>query len=98
MGRSERIKGLEIRNLVVKKLGVVGGFSSEVVASGVRLPMSAPHHHVIKEAIIEGDGSEDMVEERLHSSTCEDSRWGLHRRWGPSCQDAREEEERTGRD
>ena len=66
MGRSERIKGLEIRNLVVKKLGVVGGFSSEVVASGAKppesnsregeRPVSVQHRHIIKKAIIGGVG------------------------------------------
>ena len=78
MGRSERIKVLEIRNLVVKKLGVVGGFSSEVVTSGAKpsesrnyeeeCPMSAQRCHVIKEAIIGGDGSW-VVGDRLCSRT-----------------------------
>ena len=49
--------------------------------------MSTQHRHVIEEAIV-GDC--------LHSSTHEDSRQGLHRRWIPSYSKAREGKERTG--
>ena len=78
---------------------VVGGFSSEVVTSGAKppesrdceeeRPMFTQCRHVIDEAIV-GDC--------LHSSTREDSRWGLYRRWGPSYSKACGGKERTGQD
>ena len=73
---------------------VVGGFSSDVITSGAKPPGAAiageraRYQHNIATSyrkLSSGELGARVVGDHPHSSTHEDSRWGHHRRWSPSC-------------